>query len=263
MDVLHDDWNRCMHDIVTAWSGNMPYDIFSHGGRPRRQLTGAATPASASRALVRPSSAVTKTIDVWNASFFLARKMELILYRGLERRSGMTAGKRSERLRREIIPAQYQEAIFGRNVRRRGHGRRRDEEDDEDSDEDSDNSSLTSSSTSVSSESDSKFYSESDETDDGEPAYVAQHRERRAVASHQIPQTPYPTSRSRRNSIAAPGTLTSADPSEMWVVKSREASRMIRARQKVERKRRKLERRQRRRELRGEPLYSLWITWLR
>ncbi|KAG8901978.1 hypothetical protein FRC00_003094 [Tulasnella sp. 408] len=117
-----------------------------------------------------------------------------------------------------------------------------------------------------SSSSDEESASDEEDRSDDEPAYVTKHRERRGVGSHQMPQTPYPLSRSRRNSLAAHGQLvpanTGLDVHEMWAVKSREAVKVIRARQKIEKKRRKLERRMKRRELRGEPLYSLWIVHL-
>jgi len=253
-DVTHDDWNRCIADITAAWSGTLLYDIFGeHRRQHQRQPTNttASTPSSRARALVRPSSAVSKTIDIWNASFFYPRKLEMILFRGLERRSGMTAGRRDERLRRENIPAQYQAAL----MRRRRVTRDSDEEDD------SDTSSLTSSSTSASSGS---FKTTSEEEleseEEEEPSYVTRRRDRLAVGSNQMLQTPYPT-KSRRNSMAAPATTgVGMDMHEMWAVKSREAIKMIRSRQKLEKKRRKLERRQRRRAQLGEPLYSVWIS---
>lgn len=262
-DVQHDDWNRCMQDLSTAWSGVLPYDIFHspRKGQQKRQIS-ATTPSSANRQLVRPTSAIAKTIDIWNASFFYGRKLELILYRGLERRSGLTAGRKTERMKREVFPPQFQAVLYGRYPRRRQRHDSEDESDGEESDE-----SLTSSSTSDSSSSDEESYSdEEDEHSEDEPAYVTKHRDRRGVGSHQMPQTPYPLSRSRRNSLAAHGQLvpanTGLDVHEMWAVKSREAVKVIRARQKIEKKRRKLERRMKRRELRGEPLYSLWIVHL-
>ncbi|KAG8987142.1 hypothetical protein FRB90_003564 [Tulasnella sp. 427] len=259
-DVLHDDWNRCIQDLSTAWTGALPYDIFnSPRKRQQNRHSGAATPASGKSQLVRPSSAIAKTIDIWNASFFYGRKLELILYRGLERRSGLTAGRKSERLKRSAFPPQFQAILYGRYPKRRQH---HDSEDDTDDDSDE---SLTSSSESDSSSSDEESYSDDDDRSDDEPAYVTKHRDRRAVGSHQAPHTPH-MSRSRRNSLAAHGQLVPAnaglDVHEMWAVKSREAVKVIRARQKIEKKRRKMERRMKRRELRGEPLYSLWIVHL-
>lgn len=255
-DVNHEDWNRCMQDLAAAWSGILPYDLFKgkdkHGkGHRRAGSLSTSTPASASRALVRPSSAVAKTMDIWNTAFFLNRKLEIVLYRGLERRSGATAGKRSERLDLDMVPDQYVRAILGPKKRTR----RRDQE----SETDSETSSMTDSSSSDSSSSGDESASD-DEVSDGEPAYVKQYR--KSVGNSQFTQTPYPQSRSRRSSFAAPGTLASTggiDMREMWAVKSREAAKIIRARQKLERKKRKLERRQRRRQLKGEPLYSLWM----
>lgn len=250
-----------MQDLSTSWTGVLPYDIFKSPKKPQQKRQSAATPASSARQLVRPSSAVAKTIDIWNASFFYGRKLELILYRGLERRSGLTAGRKTERLKKEQFPPQFQAILYGRYPKRRQRHDSSEDETDEESDE-----SLTSSSTSDSSSSDEESASDEEDRSDDEPAYVTKHRERRGVGSHQMPQTPYPLSRSRRNSLAAHGQLvpanTGLDVHEMWAVKSREAVKVIRARQKIEKKRRKLERRMRRRELRGEPLYSLWIVHL-
>ncbi|KAG8903828.1 hypothetical protein FRB99_002679 [Tulasnella sp. 403] len=262
-DVLHDDWNRCISDIMHAWSGVLPYDIFPHANRSKESRYIASgvssTPASGLRQLVRPTSAVSRTVDIWNASFFYPRRLEMILYRGLERRSGMSAGKRSERLKRSIVPGQYRTALEGRRIKRRST---RVDPDDTDS------SSLTSSDTSVSSASE-KEYSDDDDISDEEPRYVTQARKMSHGAGN-MPQTPFSTTRSRRNSLAASiaaGAMNregaGIDLHEMWAVKSREAVKMIRERQKIERKRRKLERRQRRRAMREEPLYSIWMTYTR
>ncbi|KAG8989227.1 hypothetical protein FRB90_002346, partial [Tulasnella sp. 427] len=108
-DVSHADWDRCIQDLTTAWcDGVLPYNI-SKSSRKVRQLMG-------------PSSAVANTIDIWNASFFWSRKVQLVLYRGLEKRSGPTAGKRSERLEMSSVPPQFQKTICGRK------GKNKDEE---------------------------------------------------------------------------------------------------------------------------------------
>lgn len=70
-DVYHEDWTRLMQDLSLAWTGKLP---IGDGRPPRRQtLTG-------------------DLVDLWNSSFLLARGVELVLYKGAERRSGPNAG---------------------------------------------------------------------------------------------------------------------------------------------------------------------------
>ncbi|KAF8138682.1 hypothetical protein EV363DRAFT_539850 [Boletus edulis] len=73
-DVYHQDWIRFMNDLALAWAGNMPIPEFSRGPQPKR------------------STLVADLIDLWNASFFLTRRVEVVLYKGRERRSGANAG---------------------------------------------------------------------------------------------------------------------------------------------------------------------------
>lgn len=61
-------------DIALAWAGKMPIPEFSRGPAPKR------------------STLVADLIDLWNSSFFLTRRVEVVLYKGRERRSGANAG---------------------------------------------------------------------------------------------------------------------------------------------------------------------------
>ena len=63
-----------MQDLALSWAGKLPLPEFSHGPPPRR------------------SSLVADLIDLWNVSFFLPRQVEVVLYKGRERRSGPNAG---------------------------------------------------------------------------------------------------------------------------------------------------------------------------
>ncbi|KAJ7688445.1 hypothetical protein B0H17DRAFT_1169540 [Mycena rosella] len=69
-DVFASDWNRMMQDLCLAWTGRLPAP-----GRPQRKTTLAAD-----------------LIDLWNVSFFFPRGVEVVLYKGRERRSGPNAG---------------------------------------------------------------------------------------------------------------------------------------------------------------------------
>jgi len=74
-DVYHQDWIRFMNDLALAWAGKMPIPEFSRGGVPPKR-----------------SNLVADLIDLWNNSFFSARRVEAVLYKGRERRSGSNAG---------------------------------------------------------------------------------------------------------------------------------------------------------------------------
>jgi len=75
-DVQHDDWNRFSQDLFLAWAGQLPVPEFTHSGqRPKN------------------SKVAADLINLWNNSFFLARGIEAVLYRGRERRSGLNAGQ--------------------------------------------------------------------------------------------------------------------------------------------------------------------------
>ena len=58
-----------------AWAGTLPVPQYSPDGRPPKRSTLAAD-----------------VIDLWNASFFRPRGVEMVLYKGRERRSGRLAG---------------------------------------------------------------------------------------------------------------------------------------------------------------------------
>ena len=58
-----------------AWSGRLPVPEYSQDGRPPKRSTLAAD-----------------LIDLWNASFFGRRGVEVVLYKGRERRSGRGIG---------------------------------------------------------------------------------------------------------------------------------------------------------------------------
>lgn len=76
-DVYHEDWIRLMTDLASAWVGRLPIPETARvGGRMPRRSTVAAD-----------------LIDLWNASFFIPRGVELVLYKGRERRSGRLAGQ--------------------------------------------------------------------------------------------------------------------------------------------------------------------------
>ncbi|KAG8985508.1 hypothetical protein FRB94_004870 [Tulasnella sp. JGI-2019a] len=250
-DVHHEDWNRCISDVTQSWSGVFPYNLWNNA-KKQSAVTQAANPpgyrgsgAAAGRMpTMRPSSAVARAVDIWNISFFHDRGLELVLYRGLERRTGETAGSRNERMKLDMVPQQYQMSIMGRRKRRPpvtplGRGRRGDEDDSDDID--SEESSLTSSSESSSSSSEDEDEVEEDDEEE-EDNYGGTRR--------------YSTqSKSRRNSMAA-----SVDQYEKWAKKSRGGWKLIEKRQKLQKKRRKLERRQRRQMMREEPLYSMWMS---
>ncbi|KIJ70483.1 hypothetical protein HYDPIDRAFT_122358 [Hydnomerulius pinastri MD-312] len=73
-DVYHQDWIRFMNDLALAWAGKMPISEFSRGAPAKR------------------STLVADLIDLWNTNFFITRRVEVVLYKGRERRSGPNAG---------------------------------------------------------------------------------------------------------------------------------------------------------------------------
>ncbi|KAG2339836.1 hypothetical protein BDR05DRAFT_1002968 [Suillus weaverae] len=80
-DVYHQDWIRFMNDLALAWAGKMPIHEFSKGGVPPKR-----------------SSLVADLINLWNDSFFRARRVEVVLYKGRERRSGPHTGSLDKNL---------------------------------------------------------------------------------------------------------------------------------------------------------------------
>ncbi|KAL1743570.1 hypothetical protein HDZ31DRAFT_64928 [Schizophyllum fasciatum] len=73
-DVAHEDWARMLADVARAWAGQLPGP---DGARRQKR-----------------SALVAHMLDAWNASFFGARGVEVVLYKGRERRSGPGAGLR-------------------------------------------------------------------------------------------------------------------------------------------------------------------------
>lgn len=59
-----------------AWSGRLPVPEYAQDGRPPKRTTLTAD-----------------LVDLWNASFFVRRGVELVLYKGRERRSGRAVGQ--------------------------------------------------------------------------------------------------------------------------------------------------------------------------
>ncbi|KAJ7638584.1 hypothetical protein FB45DRAFT_903294 [Roridomyces roridus] len=69
-DVYSTDWNRLMQDLCLAWTGRLPAP-----GRDQKK-----------------SSLAADLIHLWNSSFFFHRGVEVVLYKGRERRTGPSAG---------------------------------------------------------------------------------------------------------------------------------------------------------------------------
>ncbi|KAJ3743349.1 hypothetical protein DFH05DRAFT_1200113 [Lentinula detonsa] len=74
-DVYSADWARLVDDVRLAWAGRLPLPGTSVNGRPPKRATLTA-----------------KLIELWNHSFFERRGVELVLYKGRERRSGSQYG---------------------------------------------------------------------------------------------------------------------------------------------------------------------------
>lgn len=64
-----------LQDLRLAWSGRLPVPSDNRSGQPPRRTT-----------------LVADLVDLWNTSFFLSRGVEIILYKGRERRSGPKVG---------------------------------------------------------------------------------------------------------------------------------------------------------------------------
>jgi hypothetical protein len=76
-DVYHPDWIRFMQDLTKAWLGRLPVpESAKKDGHPPKRLT-----------------VTTDLVQRWNASFFVPRGVELIIYKGRERMNGKDAGK--------------------------------------------------------------------------------------------------------------------------------------------------------------------------
>ena len=74
-DIFHEDWIRFMNDLALAWAGRMPIPQAHQSNVPPKR-----------------STLIADLIDLWNNSFFLSRRIEVLLYKGRERRSGPHAG---------------------------------------------------------------------------------------------------------------------------------------------------------------------------
>ncbi|KAI0347468.1 hypothetical protein BDW22DRAFT_531556 [Trametopsis cervina] len=72
-DVHHEDWIRLMTDLSLAWSGKLP--VPDRDGRPPKR-----------------TALTSDLVELWNTSFFLRRGVEVVLYKGRERRSGRNIG---------------------------------------------------------------------------------------------------------------------------------------------------------------------------
>ncbi|KAG1874726.1 hypothetical protein DFJ58DRAFT_322410 [Suillus subalutaceus] len=79
-DVRHQDWSIFMNNLALAWMGKLPLPEFAKDRPPSR------------------SSIVADLINLWNNSFFLPRRVEIVLYKGRERRSGPRAGTVDDQL---------------------------------------------------------------------------------------------------------------------------------------------------------------------
>lgn len=76
-DVYHEDWIRFMQDLTNAWLGRLPIpeSAKQDGRAPKRVVV------------------ATDLVELWNASFFVPRGVEIIIYKGRERRNGRYAGR--------------------------------------------------------------------------------------------------------------------------------------------------------------------------
>jgi hypothetical protein len=72
-DVYHEDWIRLCQDLALAWGGKLPTVDPSRGSRP--------------------STVTAELVDLWNNSFFASRGVEIVLFKGHERRSGQGFGQ--------------------------------------------------------------------------------------------------------------------------------------------------------------------------
>ena len=76
-DVYHEDWIRFMRDLSDAWLGRLPLpESAKQDGRPPKR-----------------SVMATDLVELWNDSFFAPRGVELVVYKGRERRNGRFAGQ--------------------------------------------------------------------------------------------------------------------------------------------------------------------------
>ncbi|KIY73769.1 hypothetical protein CYLTODRAFT_416790 [Cylindrobasidium torrendii FP15055 ss-10] len=74
-DVHIEDWSRFVQDLALAWAGRLPVPVLQNGHKPKR------------------STLSGDLVELWNTSFFMARGVEAVLYKGRERRTGARAGE--------------------------------------------------------------------------------------------------------------------------------------------------------------------------
>ena len=76
-DVYHSDWIKFMQDLSDAWNGRLPIPEYAKQyGRPPKR-----------------SAVAIDLVELWNNSFFLPRGIELLVYKGCERKNGKYAGR--------------------------------------------------------------------------------------------------------------------------------------------------------------------------
>ncbi|KAJ2926205.1 hypothetical protein H1R20_g10885, partial [Candolleomyces eurysporus] len=73
-DVRNEDWFRFMEDLTLAWTGRLP--VSARDPKPPR-----------------PSVVTAELIHTWNTAFFEPRGVEIVLYKGKQRRSGRLFGR--------------------------------------------------------------------------------------------------------------------------------------------------------------------------
>ena len=76
-DVYHSDWIKFMQDLSDAWNGRLPIPEYAkqYGRPPKRSVV------------------AIDLVELWNNSFFLPRGIELLVYKGCERKNGKYAGR--------------------------------------------------------------------------------------------------------------------------------------------------------------------------
>ncbi|KAI9466807.1 hypothetical protein BJY52DRAFT_1234481 [Lactarius psammicola] len=72
-DVYHEDWIRLCQDLALAWGGKLPTADQNRSSRP--------------------SVVAAELVELWNNSFFASRGVEVVLFKGHERRSGQGIGQ--------------------------------------------------------------------------------------------------------------------------------------------------------------------------
>ncbi|PPR02450.1 hypothetical protein CVT24_001999 [Panaeolus cyanescens] len=73
-DVHPEDWNRFIVDLGRSWTGQLPVSVGRDGKPPKA------------------STLASDLIDLWNVSYFFPRAIEMVVFKGCERRTGPKAG---------------------------------------------------------------------------------------------------------------------------------------------------------------------------